>query len=240
MPVGVYVRVPGRIKKRGKMASVTCSFCGKTWEILCSKLRARGTIKFCSRECNSNSIIAATARITHNCGACGVPFERLASRTMARFCSAACAKAHGTNTTHGRTDTREYSIWTNMKTRCLNPNSDDYHLYGGRGIYICQRWLKDFSAFLEDMGECPPRMTLERLNTNGPYSPENCSWETQKTQQNNRRNNKRLTNEGRTMTLAQWSEELSIPYRKLRSYLKLGRDVSFVLNPKNYEIRKAR
>jgi len=77
-----------------------------------------------------------------------------------------------------------------MKARCLNPKSHAYKNYGGRGIKVCDKWLKSFSVFLKDMGEKPGGLTLERINNNGNYEPENCKWASWLEQEGNKRDMK--------------------------------------------------
>lgn len=106
--------------------------------------------------------------------------------------------------------TRTYFAWRNMRARCLNENERGYRHYGGRGIYVCERWVNDYDAFFEDMGECKENLTLDRIDSNGNYELSNCRWATMKEQQNNRRNNKLITYKSRTMTVSQWANELDL------------------------------
>lgn len=107
-------------------------------------------------------------------------------------------------------DLRRYRMWRGMHNRCYNANQKSYLHYGGRGIFVDQRWhgREGFENFLLDMGEKPEEATLERIDNDGPYSPNNCRWATKAEQASNKRNNRWITVNGQTMTLAQWARQL--------------------------------
>jgi hypothetical protein len=99
-----------------------------------------------------------------------------------------------------------------MLSRCSNPNEPEYANYGARGIFVCDRWRDSFKAFFSDMGPKPTRAhSIDRINHNGPYSPENCRWATHLEQANNKRSTHWITFEGRTQTFSQWADERGIP-----------------------------
>jgi len=126
------------------------------------------------------------------CSKCGTPFEANLFNLMngnTKSCGClrvkTCSKVGKTNKTHGLTKTRTYKSWLSMLQRCENPLASNYTLYGAKGIRVCQAWHY-FPYFLEDMGNRPIGKTLDRINNNEGYNPDNCKWSTYKEQANNR------------------------------------------------------
>jgi hypothetical protein len=109
-----------------------------------------------------------------------------------------------------------------MRKRCLDPAHENYPLYGGRGIKVCERWLCSFENFLEDMGERPLEKFLERKDNSGNYTPGNCVWATRSEQARNRRTNHLITFKGITQPLITWAEQVGISRLTLRSRLREG------------------
>lgn len=126
---------------------------------------------------------------------------------------------------HGLHGSKEYRIWDSMIQRCHNPNNKAYPNYGGRGILVCDRWRESFEKFHEDMGLRPSdKHTIERLDNNCGYNPDNCVWADRYQQANNTSRNRYFTKDGKTLTLTQWSRELNMPYERLRYYVRAGYD----------------
>lgn len=169
-----------------------CIKCGETFNRTMNGYKAWLKRQYCSRRCFGKEKDQSLPEYKV-CPVCGKTFNRPDGRGATQWrkqvrCSPACA--HSERSFGGLVDTREYSIWTNMKTRCTNPKSDDWENYGGRGIKICDRWINDFKAFLSDMGTCPTGLSLDRINNDGNYSPENFRWATSAQQHANRRHRK--------------------------------------------------
>jgi len=129
---------------------------------------------------------------------------------------------------HGLTKTPLYVIWTGMMDRCFNPKNYSFSHYGGRGITVCERW-QTLDNFISDMGPRPEGMSIDRINNDGPYSPENCRWATNKEQGRNRRDNRNVTIDGRTLTVTGWAEVMGIKYPTVRQRLRKGWSVEKAL-----------
>ena len=130
-------------------------------------------------------------------------------------------RAVGRNTSHGRRYSPEYASWCAMLRRCTNPTATDYSRYGGRGITVCERWLR-FETFFADMGPRAAGRTLERIDNEKGYEPLNCRWATTTEQNRNKRTNVILEWQGRRLTLAEWAEHLGADRTTLEKRLQAG------------------
>lgn len=117
--------------------------------------------------------------------------------------------------THGMSKTPIYQIWSAMRRRCYNKNVTDYPWYGGRGIKVCESW-DNFENFLRDMGPRPEGFTLDRIDPDADYSPENCRWADWSTQKINQRRTVFYERDGRRLCLKEWAEELGLSRENLR------------------------
>lgn len=130
---------------------------------------------------------------------------------------------HGHTTKDGGRPSKAYRAYIHMLNRCLNPKSNRYSQYGGRGITVCDEWRESFTSFLRDMGEPPSDAhSLDRIDVNSTYEPSNCRWATEKQQQHNRQNNHFLTAFGQTKTLTAWSQQHGVGYTTILHRLSKG------------------
>lgn len=127
--------------------------------------------------------------------------------------------------------TKTYYSWKSMRTRCLDDRHVAWAAYGGRGISVCARWVNDYDAFFEDMGECPEGMTIERIDNNGNYEPGNCRWATRAEQAVNRSSNHELTYNGKTQTVTEWGAEIGVKPQTLFGRIKYGMPIEEILSP---------
>lgn len=153
-----------------------------------------------------------------DCGAIHVAAGRelrLGKTTRCRACRAerySRTGADAVRATHGRCGTPEYTTRLNIIQRCTNPNNTHWESYGGRGIKVCQRWLDSFQAFYDDMGPRPSaEHSIERLDNDGDYCPENCIWATEDIQARNKRTNVRVNVNGKSMVLADAAAASGLP-----------------------------
>lgn len=112
----------------------------------------------------------------------------------------------------GRSKTRLYRIWWGMRSRCYTPSDGDYSNYGARGIQVCDAWLASFDAFKDWAlaNGYTTEFTIDRVDVNGPYSPENCRWATAKEQSRNRQHTLFITFNGVTKSASEWAEQLGV------------------------------
>lgn len=134
------------------------------------------------------------------------------------------------NITHNMSNTRLYRVWQNIKSRCYYKQNNRYKYYGGRGIKVCDEWLNNFKSFYDwsISNGYQDNLTIDRINVNSNYEPNNCRWVNQKTQQRNKRNNKTYTVNGETLCLSEWCEKLNLNYNTVSTRLH-----------RNYTIEKA-
>lgn len=124
--------------------------------------------------------------------------------------------------TRGGVLTAEFRAWSGMKDRCENPSAEKYPRYGGRGIKVCEKWQK-YENFLSDMGRKPtPKHSIERVDNDKGYDPDNCIWATAEVQANNKSTTRILVFEGRSQSLTQWAREFGIKRSAMRRLVRNG------------------
>lgn len=135
---------------------------------------------------------------------------------------AALAARNRARATHGMSRTPIYAVWRAMVRRCRNPDAEYYHLYGGRGIAVCDEWAGDFLAFFRHVGH-PPFVgaQIDRIENSGGYAPGNVRWVTGVEQQRNKRSNRLLTLNGETHALQEWSERTGIGARTIHKRVSM-------------------
>lgn len=142
--------------------------------------------------------------------------------------SCGCKRSEGTRTTHGQSDSRLYRVWNGMKQRCMNPNNTEWHNYGGRGISVCDEWMnfEAFRTWAEANGYEPDakygKCTIDRIDTDGNYEPNNCRWVDYIVHGNNRRGHTSITVNGESHTIAEWARLNGLNPSTIRSRLHDG------------------
>jgi len=169
------------------------------------KTNQRRSIWLCNCECGNTTKVSISDLISGSTKSCGCLREDV-------------------NLKHGgaKLESRLYNIWKNMKKRCYNPHREDYKWYGDKGVEVCEEWRASFAKFREwaKSNGYSEDLTIDRINGDGDYRPENCRWVSTKKQALNRSDNINLTYNGETQTLKEWSNELEIGYQTLFARIK--------------------
>ena len=169
----------------------------------------------CQCDCGNQTIVAGTFLRTHKTNSCGCLFKEVHSKSKYKNKKSKEFK-------------RIYNIFNGMKNRCYNMKSKDYKNYGARGIKICNQWLNkengidNFFDWSITNGY-KENLTIDRIDVNGNYEPDNCRWITLKQQFLNKRNNKLITFNNKTQTLSEWSKELKIKYPTLNNRINTNK-----------------
>lgn len=180
------------------------------WEIRGNRKR-RSAVFRC--ECGKTIIADHQSVVTGRTLSCGcLAMDVLIKRRVSH--GATSLTVNGT-----RKRRSSYHVWAKMLQRCENPNNPKYRIYGARGISVDQRW-KSYECFVQDMGERPDGLTLDRVDVNGNYCKENCRWATLKQQSNNTRSNVVIERHGVVYTLKQLAESEKVNYKMLWKYVR--------------------
>ena len=184
---------------------------------------------WCECECTPNKLhkVFATSLLTGRSKSCGCYSREF---------------KHNLYSTHGMTKTRFYKLWGSAIRRCTDVKNKSYEKYGGRGITVCDRWMDSFENFRDDMYESylehvekygEKDTTLDRIDSNGNYCPENCRWATCKLQTRNRACNSYITYLGKTMCITEWAEYLGMSRNTIyhRKYKLKLEDPELLLAP---------
>ncbi len=173
-------------------------------------VRRASVLYYCCRcDCGTEKEIAKTSVASGRTKSCGC-LEREARLTSSK--------------THGMSRTATYQTWLSLVRRCTEPSESGYQQYGGRGIKVCERWLK-FENFFADMGVRPRGTSIERTDNDGDYSPENCRWATTAEQARNTQRTIKLTIGNETLCLTDWAKRAGLKYSTLHAAHRRGEDV---------------
>lgn len=177
---------------------------------------------YCDCDCGKTRVIKAGRQLTVG---------------DAKSCGCLKQEKDAARRTHGQTrvgpekkEARMHYIWRAMIARCHRTTATDYARYGGRGITVCDRWRTSYENFVADMGDVPDGYSIDRIDSNKGYYPENCRWIPLGEQARNRRNNTMLTYQGQTRCMSEWAELLNLDKTTIRYRLKQGWSVEKALS----------
>lgn len=201
---------------------------GKLYVVEIDKNPSNKRIKWiCLCDCGKITSVASHQLVSGNTKSCG------------------CIRYETKNQTHGMRHTRIYEIWCGIKKRCYNKNDKNYPKYGGRGISVCEEWKNDFSIFFSwaISHGYKDNLTIDRINNNGNYEPNNCRWITHAEQQRNRTNNIFIEKDGIKKTLSEWALEMNInpkvAYQRYKRNIDTQKNIDFdyIFSTKNHCVK---
>lgn len=168
----------------------------------------------CKCDCGNKTIVSSTNLKRGQTKSCG------------------CKRYESKNIKHGMTGTRIYNIWFSMRQRCYYAKNRCYNTYGAEGKTVCDEWKDNFQAFYDwaMANGYQDNLSIERIDNSKGYSPDNCKFATTIEQANNKRNNRWITYNNETHTMAEWARIKDIPYRRLKNRLQLGMQIEKALN----------
>lgn len=172
---------------------------------------------YCLCDCGNFKYIRSDHVIKNRTKSCGCYNSEVASKRIIKRC-----------TVHGLSGTKAYRSWQKMLERCYNKNVENYHRYGGRGIKVNKRW-KYFENFIKDMGQPKKGETLERLDNDKDYSPDNCIWADRKIQANNRSTSIKIEFEGVKYSIEQLAKKFNIKYATILARFRKNKSIDEIL-----------
>lgn len=179
------------------------------WVVLEESDQGYGTRRFsCKCDCGTERVV----RLTH------------LRQGLSKSCGCLCKELSTERATkHGHAGSPLYHVWSDMVRRCTNPKHARFKDWGGRGISVCEEWrdLENFLAWANTSGY-KEGLSIDRKDNDGNYEPSNCRWSTMREQGNNRRNNRLITHNGKTLTFTQWARAIGIHPMSLTWRLKKG------------------
>ena len=185
-----------------------------------------GNMWLCKCDCGNETLVLSTNLLKGHSKSCGC----LRVDTIVKQ-----------NRTHGMAKTRLYNTWSNMKTRCANEGRSMYYTYGGRGIKVCEEWNDSFESFYKWAMEngYKDSLSIDRIDNDGDYSPENCRWSTSQQQARNKQTTIRIMYRGQTKTLKEWCDKYNLNYHTAYRRLRKGWGIKKLLteNPLKYHHR---
>ena len=187
---------------------------GKLLVVADTGIRQSGAVMWeCQCDCGKRSVVRAAHLISGATRSCGCDCGRWKRDPIA-----------------AKYPARLRRVWKNMKQRCYNPKSDSFKCHGEKGVVVCEEWERfvPFAEWAINNGY-QDHLTLDRIDNDGNYEPSNCRWATMKEQQNNRGNNRRITFNEKTQTMAMWAEELGVSHSLIYQRIRNGMSVEEAL-----------